>query len=201
VGPRVRLDRLALGLDLAMLAALWTALWRSSLAFAIAGLLLLFVLLALPFASAGGRAGPRILAAAGFLLLLLVFLLAAVAVKATGPRIELSQGPIPFVALLAASIGTSGLVWVVLWRAIALREVGWKPPLFGLFLSLFIALPALAVLYVRTDDLYGSPWLRVALALAATALGAAAALPFLDTVFRTGAAEPPGPAETVWKRL
>jgi hypothetical protein len=177
------MDRLALGLDVAMFLVILVALVLDNAWLGAAGLLLLLVLLALPVGPSEGLPSQRTLALVGILLFALVFALAVFALRETGARFELSRGALPLLAVLAASAGLVGLVWVALWRAVAARPAPWKPAAFGFCLFVFLWSPAL---FVALGDVEDPAIPRPVLALSAAALAVAAALPFVDSVFRRG---------------
>lgn len=193
----MRLDRIALALDAAMLLALLAAVAWDNLILAFGGLLFLLVLLALPLGPPGSTASPRTLAVAAIVLFLLVLALATMALRETGVRLEPSRDALPLLAVLAASAGLVGLVWAALWRAVALRPAPWKPFAFGLCLFFFLCAPAALVVDEPREGTLGA-LARFALVIGVVALAVAAALPFIDSVFRERSGQR---TDASWKRL
>lgn len=198
----MRADRLALLLDAALLACCWAGLYLANVTLLLAAGLLFLVLLAVPFVAMTGRATPGLVAIAGLLLLVSAGVLLPFALRAAGRRFELSEGQLPALALLSASVGVAGLVWVALWHAVTLQPAPWKPTVFGLCLFFFLLPASVFVLVAGIRDAPLPLFPPLVVGLSVSAVAAAAALPFVDTAFRaTPGAGQPSREGAIWKRL
>lgn len=169
------MEHVALAVDGLFLIFLWGALATGRGDLTVGAVLLLLVLLAWP--APGRRMGPiALLIAVGVLVGIMTFAATggAVAVRPDG-FVEPRQG----LAVVFASASLAGVLWLLLWRGVADRPAPWKPVAFAICLVFFLLAPALLILlgYTGPVDARGA---RVALAVSALALAAAAALPFAD---------------------